>query len=39
MKKESFSITCDLGMGEGEFVTYACDLGYKYIEINSDYRS
>lgn len=39
MRKESFVITCDLGIGEGEFSTYACDLGHKYVEINSDYRS
>lgn len=39
MQKESFAIACDLGIGEGEFTTYACDLGYKYIEINSSYRS
>lgn len=39
MKKESFSITCDLGLGSGEFTSYACDLGHKYVEINSDYRS
>lgn len=39
MSKESFHITCDLGVGEGKFVTYACDLGHQYVEINSDYRS
>ena len=39
MRKESFVITCDLGIGEGEFSTYACDLGHKYVQINSDYRS
>lgn len=39
MKKNSFCITCDLGMGEGEFKTYGCDLGYEYVKINSDYRS
>lgn len=39
MQKESFSITCDIGLGDGEFTSYACDLGHKYVEINSDYRS
>lgn len=39
MQKESFAITCDLGMGDEEFTSYACDLGHKYVEINSDYRS
>lgn len=39
MQQESFSITCDLGIAEGEFTTYACDLGHTYVKINSDYRS
>lgn len=39
MKQESFRITCDLGIGEGHFVAYGCDLGYRYIDINADYRS
>lgn len=39
LQTESFAITCDLGIAEGEFTTYTCDLGYTYIKINSDYRS
>ncbi|MCX2717188.1 bifunctional glutamate N-acetyltransferase/amino-acid acetyltransferase ArgJ [Helicobacter sp. MIT 21-1697] len=39
MKQESFRITCDLGIGDGHFVAYGCDLGYRYVEINADYRS
>ena len=39
MQREDFKITCDLGVGDGKFVAYGCDLGYKYVEINSDYRS
>lgn len=39
MKMEDFKITCDLGVGSESFTAYGCDLGYKYIEINSDYRS
>lgn len=39
MKKDSFSIVCTLGMGNAKFRSYGCDLGYKYVEINSDYRS
>lgn len=39
MQKESFAITCDLGIAEGEFTSYTCDLGHQYIKINSDYRS
>jgi len=39
MKKDSFTISCDLGIGEGSFEAYGCDLGYKYVEINADYRT
>lgn len=42
MSKDSFKITCDLGMSEDKeatFIAYGCDLGYKYVEINSDYRN
>lgn len=39
LKKDSFKIVCDLGVGEFSFVAYGCDLGYKYVEINADYRT
>ncbi|WP_457746753.1 bifunctional glutamate N-acetyltransferase/amino-acid acetyltransferase ArgJ [Sulfurimonas sp.] len=39
MKLESFTIFCDLGIGHGKFRAYGCDLGYKYVEINADYRT
>lgn len=39
MQTESFAITCELGIGEGEFTAYACDLGQEYVRINSSYRS
>lgn len=39
MKAKEFRIVCDLGIGDGVYVSYGCDLGYKYVEINSDYRS
>lgn len=39
MKGDSFKITCDLGLGEGRFTAYGCDLGNEYVRINSDYRS
>ena len=39
MKNDSFKITCDLGLGEGRFTAYGCDLGNEYVKINSDYRS
>ena len=39
MQKQSFSISCDLGIGEGSFRAYGCDLGYEYVKINADYRT
>ena len=39
MESAEFKIVCDLGIGEGVYVSYGCDLGHKYVEINSDYRS
>lgn len=39
MKGDSFKITCDLGLGEGTFTAYGCDLGNEYVKINSDYRN
>ncbi|ANV97786.1 bifunctional ornithine acetyltransferase/N-acetylglutamate synthase [Helicobacter enhydrae] len=39
MQKDSFHITCDLGVGDASFTAYACDLGHQYVKINSDYRS
>jgi len=39
MKRERFSISCDLGMGEGAFDAYGCDLGHEYVKINADYRT
>lgn len=39
LSKDGFSIRCDLGMGNGAFRAYGCDLGHRYVEINADYRS
>ncbi len=39
MRRAEFSIHCDLGMGEGSFTAYGCDLGYEYIKINAEYRT
>jgi len=39
MKKDVFSIHCDIGLGDGTFTAYGCDLGYKYVKINADYRT
>ncbi len=39
MKKDSFCITCDLGIAQGSFRAYGCDLGYEYVKINAEYRT
>ena len=39
MKRSAFPIHCDLGIGEGEFTAYGCDLGHEYVKINADYRT
>ncbi len=39
MKKDSFKVRCDLGIGEGKFTAYGCDLSYEYVKINAEYRT
>ena len=39
MKKDEFTISCDLGVANGSFTAYGCDLGYEYVKINADYRT
>ena len=39
MKNESFRVTCDLGLGEGSYTSYGCDLSYDYVKINAEYRT
>ena len=39
MQHKKFTITCDLGVGEGSFRAYGCDLGHEYVKINADYRT
>lgn len=39
MKKPSYKISCDLGIADGKFSAFGCDLGHKYVSINADYRS
>ena len=39
MKKSQFSISCDLGVADGKFISFGCDLGYEYVKINADYRT
>lgn len=39
LKNDQFRIICDIGQGKENFTAYGCDLGYKYVEINADYRT
>jgi len=39
MQHKKFTISCDLGIGNGEFKSYGCDLGHEYVKINADYRT
>ena len=39
MRLDKFTISCDLGAGDGKFTAYGCDLGYEYVKINADYRT
>ena len=39
MKLSEFDISCDLGIGDGAFTAFGCDLGYEYVKINADYRT
>ena len=39
MKRREFKIYVDLGIGDGEFTAYGCDLSYDYVKINAEYRT
>lgn len=39
MQKDAFTIHCDIGLQDGEFTAYGCDLGHEYVKINADYRT
>ncbi|MBT4572752.1 MAG: bifunctional ornithine acetyltransferase/N-acetylglutamate synthase, partial [Campylobacteraceae bacterium] len=39
LQTQSFKIICDLGLSNGRFTAYGCDLGYEYVKINADYRT
>lgn len=39
MQHKKFTISCDLGIADGEFKAYGCDLGHEYVKINADYRT
>ena len=39
MKRKEFKIYVDLGVGNGAYTAYGCDLSYEYIKINAEYRT
>jgi glutamate N-acetyltransferase/amino-acid N-acetyltransferase len=39
LKKDSFKIICDMGINNGNFIAYGCDLGYDYVKLNAEYRT
>ncbi|MHA1546614.1 MAG: bifunctional glutamate N-acetyltransferase/amino-acid acetyltransferase ArgJ [Alphaproteobacteria bacterium] len=39
MKGQEIEIRVDLGLGQGQFTVWTCDLTHGYIAINADYRS
>lgn len=39
LKKPEFTVTVDLGLGEGRAYYYTSDLTYDYVKINADYRT
>jgi len=39
MGNDSFKVICNLGLGDGEYSSYGCDLSYEYVKINAEYRT
>lgn len=39
MQKDEFRVTCHIGLGNGNYTAYGCDLGNEYVRINADYRT
>jgi len=38
-KRKEFTITIDLGQGQGQAHMWTTDLSYDYVRINASYRS
>jgi glutamate N-acetyltransferase/amino-acid N-acetyltransferase len=36
---KEFSVTVDLGLGNGTATVYTSDLSHEYVSINADYRT
>ncbi|MER0239873.1 bifunctional glutamate N-acetyltransferase/amino-acid acetyltransferase ArgJ [Fulvimarina sp. MAC8] len=39
MKHDTIEVGVDIGLGEGRWTVYTCDLTKEYVAINGDYRS
>ena len=39
MKKDRFKVSCNIGLGDGSYTSYGCDLSYEYVKINAEYRT
>jgi len=39
LQKPEFTVTVELGLGQGSAFYYTSDLGYNYVRINADYRT
>lgn len=39
LKKREFTVTVDLGLGDGSATVYTSDLSHEYVSINADYRT
>jgi glutamate N-acetyltransferase/amino-acid N-acetyltransferase len=39
LRKREFSVTVDLGVGDGAATVYTSDLSHGYVSINADYRT
>ncbi len=39
MQQSKLKITVDIGLGQGRFIAWTCDLTHQYVSINADYRS
>lgn len=39
MRRDQLEMTVDIGIGNGSFTVWTCDLTHRYIDINANYRS
>jgi len=39
ISKREFCIDLDLGVGDGQFTVWTCDITYEYVKINADYHT